>query len=228
MEPLHGFWNINSMAKAVTFINCGEIATTFDCRPRQNRVVYGPAQLDTQVKRAIMFMSLCTPQHTINFISPSILYCFWVFIFKSFNENSTLFKTSPNTYPHLCRVWSMSSRSTVLFAWIQEQLFESDYSTKLVRWNERVDCCSWEGVACSKGRVVSLYLDNEPIYGGLNSSSSLFRLHYLQYLSLANNDVYGPHRIPPKFGNLTNLSYLNLSNAGFEGRFPLRFRTSQG
>ena len=35
------------MAKAVTSINYGEIATTFDCHPMQNRVVFGPALLDT-------------------------------------------------------------------------------------------------------------------------------------------------------------------------------------
>ncbi|KAM3737767.1 hypothetical protein ACB098_09G081100 [Castanea mollissima] len=89
-----------------------------------------------------------------------------------------------------------------------------------MRWNESVDCCSWEGVTCSEGRVVGLYLDNEPIYGGLDSSSSLFHLHYLQHLSLAYND-FNNSCIPPEFGNLTNLSYLNLSNAGFAGQIPI-------
>ncbi|KAM4090655.1 hypothetical protein ACJW30_09G078200 [Castanea mollissima] len=98
--------------------------------------------------------------------------------------------------------------------------FYGDYSTKLMRWNESVDCCSWEGVTCSEGRVVGLYLDNEPIYGGLDSSSSLFHLHYLQHLSLAYND-FNNSCIPPEFGNLTNLSYLNLSNAGFAGQIPI-------
>ena len=48
----------------------------------------------------------------------------------------------------------------------------------------------------------------------IDNSSSLFHLHYLQELSLAYS-FYGSS-IPPAFGNLTNLSYLNLSNAGFE------------
>ncbi|XP_050242096.1 receptor-like protein 7 [Quercus robur] len=111
------------MTKAVTFINYGEIATTFDCRPMQNRVVFGPPVLDT-------------------------------------------------------------------------------------------------GVTCSEGRVVGLYLDNEPIFGKLDSSSSLFRLHHLQYLSLAGND-FRYSCIPPEFGNLTNLIYLNLSQTRFIGQIPI-------
>ena len=87
--------------------------------------------------------------------------------------------------------------------------FNSTLSTKLVYWNESTDCCSWEGVTCSEGRIVGLNLDSESIYGGLDNSSSLFHLQYLQNL-----------RIPPEFGNLTNLSYLNLSNSGFSGPVP--------
>ncbi|KAL4606294.1 hypothetical protein ACB092_09G092400, partial [Castanea dentata] len=95
--------------------------------------------------------------------------------------------------------------------------FDSTLSTKLVRWYQSVDCCSWEGVTCSEGRVVGLYLDNESIYGGLHNSSSLFRLHYLQHLSLAHND-FSPSCIPPEFNpnlatlvqNLTRLTELYL------------------
>ncbi|KAM4078951.1 hypothetical protein ACJW30_09G078800 [Castanea mollissima] len=70
------------------------------------------------------------------------------------------------------------------------------------------------------GCVVSLDLNNESIYGRLHSSSSLFRLHYLQHLNLANNYFYDSY-IPPEFGNLTNLSYLNLSNAGISEQIPI-------
>nr|XP_023919908.1 receptor-like protein Cf-9 [Quercus suber] len=98
--------------------------------------------------------------------------------------------------------------------------FDSDSSTKLVRWNESVDCCSWEGVTCSEGRVVGLYLNSESISGILDSSSSLFHLHYLQDLSLADNNFL-LSTIPPEFGNLINLSYLSLSHAGFSGQIPI-------
>ncbi|XP_030930708.1 receptor-like protein 7 [Quercus lobata] len=99
-------------------------------------------------------------------------------------------------------------------------LFGTDFSNKVLPWNESVDCCSWEGVTCSEGRVVGLNLDNQPIYGKLDSSSSLFRLHYLQHLSLAGND-FRDSCIPPEFGNLTNLIYLNLSQTSFTGQIPI-------
>ncbi|GMY25559.1 receptor-like protein 7 [Fagus crenata] len=99
--------------------------------------------------------------------------------------------------------------------------FNSTLSTKLVHWNETsLDCCSWQGVNCSDGgRVIGLNLKNESISGGLDHSSSLFRLQYLQSLSLAYNNFNSP--IPPEFGNLTNLIYLNLSTAGFAEQIPI-------
>ncbi|KAK4582394.1 hypothetical protein RGQ29_025535 [Quercus rubra] len=98
--------------------------------------------------------------------------------------------------------------------------FNSALSTKLVRWNESLNCCSWKGVTCSEeGRVIGLNLNNESIYGGLHKSSSLFSLQYLQNLSLAYNKL-NSSQIPSQFGNLTNLFYLNLSNSGFAGQIP--------
>ncbi|KAK7861032.1 receptor-like protein cf-9 like protein [Quercus suber] len=103
--------------------------------------------------------------------------------------------------------------------------FNTTLSTKLVHWNVARDCCSWEGVTCSnesfsKGHVIGLNLNNESIYVGLDYSSSLFSLQHLQDLSLANNN-FNNSQIPPGFGNLMNLSYLNLSNAGFLGQIPV-------
>ena len=98
--------------------------------------------------------------------------------------------------------------------------FTTTLSTKLVHWNEASDCCSWEGVTCSKGRVIGLNLTKESIYGELVNSSTLFSLQHLQDLSLAYNN-FSNSRIPAGFGNLMNLSYLNLSNAGFSGQIPV-------
>ncbi|KAK4582391.1 hypothetical protein RGQ29_025532 [Quercus rubra] len=96
--------------------------------------------------------------------------------------------------------------------------FNSALSTKLVHWNESLNCCSWKGVTCSEeGRVIGFNLNNESIYGGLHKSSSLFSLQYLQNLSLAYNKL-NSSQIPSQFGNLTNLFYLNLSNSGFAGQ----------
>uniref|UniRef100_A0A2N9G6A4 Leucine-rich repeat-containing N-terminal plant-type domain-containing protein n=1 Tax=Fagus sylvatica TaxID=28930 RepID=A0A2N9G6A4_FAGSY len=101
--------------------------------------------------------------------------------------------------------------------------FNSTKSTKLVRWDktQTPNCCSWAGVNCSDvGNIIGLNLNNETIWGGLNHSSSLFRLQYLQNLNLAYNN-FNSSRIPPEFGNLTNLIYLNLSTAGFAEQIPI-------
>jgi Leucine-rich repeat (LRR) protein len=93
-------------------------------------------------------------------------------------------------------------------------------SNKLVKWNQSVDCCSWEGVTCHEGRVIGLDLTNESISGGLDDSSSLFSLQHLQSLSLAYND-FNYSQIPSQFDKLVNLSYLNLSYASFAGQIPI-------
>lgn len=96
--------------------------------------------------------------------------------------------------------------------------FTASLSSKLVRWPQSND--SWDGVICEGGRVTGLDLSNESIAGGLNDSSSLFRLKNLQRLNLAFNR-FQSLEIPSGFSNLTNLMYLNLSNAGFAGQVPI-------
>jgi Leucine-rich repeat (LRR) protein len=98
--------------------------------------------------------------------------------------------------------------------------FYPAWSNKLVKWNQSVDCCSWEGVTCHEGRVIGLDVSSEYISGGLDDSSSLFSLQHLQSLSLAYNDFRASH-IPSQFDKLVNLRYLNLSNAGFGGQIPI-------
>ncbi|KAI3848410.1 hypothetical protein MKX03_036258 [Papaver bracteatum] len=83
------------------------------------------------------------------------------------------------------------------------------------------DCCEWGGVGCDgSGHVTSLDLSSELISGGLNGSSSLFKLKYLESLNLAFNS-FSLATIPSEFGGLTNLTYLNLSNSGFRGQIPV-------
>ncbi|KAG6435776.1 hypothetical protein SASPL_100651 [Salvia splendens] len=99
--------------------------------------------------------------------------------------------------------------------------YNSTYSTKLVTWNQSDDCCRWEGVGCDRaGRVTSLNLENETIAGGIENSTVLFSLQSLQSLNLAYNLFKRAH-IPKGLQNLSNLSYLNLSNAGFGGQVPI-------
>ncbi|XP_059462332.1 receptor-like protein kinase 5, partial [Corylus avellana] len=90
-------------------------------------------------------------------------------------------------------------------------------SKKIAQWDQTSDCCFWSGVNCSDGYVTGLDLTNESISGDL---SSLFNFQNLQNLSLAYNNFSGS-QIPSEFEKLTNLRYLNLTNAGFAGQIPI-------
>ncbi|GFQ00517.1 receptor-like protein 12 [Phtheirospermum japonicum] len=101
--------------------------------------------------------------------------------------------------------------------------YNSSSSKKLVNWNQTtIDCCNWDGIACdNSGHVISLNLENEFISNGIENSTSLFALRYLQKLNLALNTFSNSIQIPKGLQNLTNLAYLNLSNAGFGGQIPI-------
>ncbi|KAL7248602.1 hypothetical protein ACSBR2_003357 [Camellia fascicularis] len=101
--------------------------------------------------------------------------------------------------------------------------FNLTFSVKLVNWTQGNDCCGWKGVTCDQnGHVTVLDLNSESINGGVNKNSSLFSLKFLESLNLANNS-FNFTQIPSSFGNLTNLTYLNLSNAGCSGQIPIEF-----
>ena len=126
---------------------------------------------------------------------------------------------------HVVSGHCLDDQKSLLLQFKNSLNFNTTLSTKLVHWNVARDCCSWEGVTCSnesfsKGHVIGLNLNNESIYVGLDYSSSLFSLQHLQDLSLAFNN-FNNSQISPGFGNLMNLSYLNLSNAGFAGQIPI-------
>ncbi|KAK1562555.1 hypothetical protein Q3G72_013971 [Acer saccharum] len=99
--------------------------------------------------------------------------------------------------------------------------FNVSQSVHLVKWKQNTDCCKWSGVDCDGGgRVIGLNLSNESISGGIENSTGLFSLQYLQRLNLAFNQ-FNASQIPSRLANLTNLTYLNLSNAGFAGQIPI-------
>ncbi|THG19732.1 hypothetical protein TEA_028284 [Camellia sinensis var. sinensis] len=95
--------------------------------------------------------------------------------------------------------------------------FNRIISDKLVNWTPNSDCCGWKGVTCGQ---VGLNLNSEFISGGIDQSSSLFSLRFLESLNLANNS-FNWKQIPSSFGYLTSLKYLNLANAGFSGQIPI-------
>lgn len=96
-------------------------------------------------------------------------------------------------------------------------------SGRLSSWVSEQDCCKWRGVGCNytTGHVITLDLHSphptEPLQGEL--SSHLLDLPYLNHLDLSLND-FGHVQIPEFIGSLSNLKYLNLSNANFRGTIP--------
>nr|XP_020196375.2 receptor-like protein EIX2 [Aegilops tauschii subsp. strangulata] len=116
-----------------------------------------------------------------------------------------------------------------------------DPENRLVSWQQRHhDCCRWSGVTCSRrtGHVVKLdlrsgyhfpiseyYLSRlvDPQDYSLRGkvSSSLLALGHLKHLDLSWNTLLGDAKAMPGFlGSLQSLTYLNLSNMGFQGRVP--------
>ncbi|XP_026389432.1 receptor-like protein 33 [Papaver somniferum] len=111
-----------------------------------------------------------------------------------------------------------------LLVQLNQSLVSSSSTSKRSSWSPDTDCCSsWDGVTCdTSGHVLSLDLSNESIEDGVNSSSSLFKFRYLERLNLAFN-YFGSIPIPAGFDRLVNLTYLNLSNSGFNGQIPISF-----
>ncbi|TYI09344.1 hypothetical protein ES332_A09G066000v1 [Gossypium tomentosum] len=85
-----------------------------------------------------------------------------------------------------------------------------------------VDCCYWDGIECdhNTGHVTALDLSSSCLYGSINSTSSLFHLLHLRKLNLADND-FNSSQLPSRLGNLSMLTYLNLSTSSFSGQIPL-------
>ncbi|KAF8394890.1 hypothetical protein HHK36_018828 [Tetracentron sinense] len=117
----------------------------------------------------------------------------------------------------------LDDQSSLLFQLKQNLSFNNNStSLKLLSWNSSTDCCYWKGVTCdgAGARVTGLDLSSEWITGGIDNSSSLFDLGYLQRLNLAGNR-FNYTQIPSGFDRLRSLIYLNLSNSGFGGQIPI-------
>lgn len=98
-------------------------------------------------------------------------------------------------------------------------------TAKLESWQaakgEAGDCCAWDGVECDEetGRVIGLDLENSCLLGPIDSNASLFRLVHLQRLNLAAND-FRSSQIPSAIGNLQELTSLLLFQSSFHGQIP--------
>ncbi|XVF68257.1 hypothetical protein PTKIN_Ptkin10aG0190800 [Pterospermum kingtungense] len=83
----------------------------------------------------------------------------------------------------------------------------------LSSWNSSnlSSVCSWTGIGCSRGRVVSLDLTDMNLCGSV--SPQISRLDRLTNLSLAGNNFTGSIEI----ANLSDIRFLNISNNQFDG-----------
>ncbi|KAG7571958.1 Leucine-rich repeat [Arabidopsis suecica] len=90
-------------------------------------------------------------------------------------------------------------------------------------WNKSSDCCSWEAVTCDakSGQVISLDLSGVTLNKTLKPNSGLFKLQFLQNLSLSSCHLHG--EIPSSFGNLSHLTMLDLSFNRLVDQVPSSF-----
>ncbi|XP_068639564.1 receptor-like protein 43 [Aristolochia californica] len=94
-----------------------------------------------------------------------------------------------------------------------------DPSNLLTSWDDSPDCCKWDGVTCDSetGYVIQLSLFPGGCSGQIDAA--LLQLKHLRHLDLSWNSFYGV-KIPDFFGSFMELRYLDLSSAGFSGKFP--------
>nr|AIE39603.1 verticillium wilt resistance-like protein [Humulus lupulus] len=126
-----------------------------------------------------------------------------------------LLSVEPNVALGQC----LGEQQSLLLQLKSNLVFNANKSTKLVTWSSNSDCSAWEGVSLDgEGRVTGLSLSSEWISYGIHNSS-LFKLQHLKSLDVSLNNFNST--IPDEIGNLSALSHLNLSNAGFVGQIPI-------
>ncbi|XP_019182483.1 PREDICTED: receptor-like protein 12 [Ipomoea nil] len=92
-------------------------------------------------------------------------------------------------------------------------------STKLVLWDERVDCCHWPGLSCNDvGYVTTFNLSHDDsITAGFNVSL-LLKLPSLSVIML--DGIYFSAPFPDFFQDFKNLTVLSLAGCSFSGTVP--------
>ncbi|XP_076908246.1 receptor-like protein EIX1 [Bidens hawaiensis] len=124
----------------------------------------------------------------------------------------------------------LSARNTTVACFEHERLALIKFKQSVTDRNGMLsswvgnDCCRWKRVMCDgvTGNVDSLHLrgDFSVSFGEYLVSkalgTSLRELKHLKYMDLSGNVFYGS-RFPKFIGSLKQLTYLNLSNAGFSG-----------
>ncbi|XP_059310615.1 receptor-like protein 50 [Lycium ferocissimum] len=98
--------------------------------------------------------------------------------------------------------------------------YDSEGSIKLAKWDERIDCCQWQGITCNgAGQVIGLDISYEGFSGNINDSS-LANLKFLSEIILDGNYLSAP--IPEFFADFSNLTVLSLRLCNLTGEAPQR------
>ncbi|XWS56226.1 hypothetical protein CRYUN_Cryun09bG0068000 [Craigia yunnanensis] len=118
---------------------------------------------------------------------------------------------------------------------------ESDPTRSLDKWSESDSTpCHWPGIACTRNRVISIFLPNKGLTGYIPSElglldsltrlslsqnnfskpvpSRLFSATNLIYIDLSHNSLSGP--VPPQIKSLKNITHLDLSSNSLNGSLP--------
>ncbi|KAG5569525.1 hypothetical protein H5410_059291 [Solanum commersonii] len=146
-------------------------------------------------------------------------FVFFVFLGRSFSSSSVHHLCSP-TEAYALLLFKQSFQISDYFSSWDSESWHYDYQ-RTKSWNESRDCCSWDGVTCDllNGHVIALDLSCNLLRGSIHPNSSLFQLHHLHTLNLANNN-FNHSSISHNIGRLRNLRHLNLSDAWFQGKIP--------
>lgn len=114
--------------------------------------------------------------------------------------------------------WSLNDEGLALLRF-KERVINDPFNA-LRSWkyiDGDLDPCSWFGVECSDGKVITLKLRDLCLEGTL--APEVGQLTYLRYIYLRNNSFSGI--IPKEIGELKELEVLDLGYNNFTGPFPL-------
>ncbi|CAN4097061.1 unnamed protein product [Withania somnifera] len=149
-----------------------------------------------------------------------LLFCFSLVCFLLLSQSS-----SSSFVHHLCPPSEAFAliQFKETFKIVSDKYYGSQITSfpKTLSWNESTDCCTWDGVTCDllTGSIIDVDISNSLLNGTIHPNSSLFQLHHLQKLNLAQN-YFNYSSIPNDIGRLRNLRHLNLSESHFAGKIP--------
>ncbi|XP_016494068.2 receptor like protein 22-like [Nicotiana tabacum] len=110
----------------------------------------------------------------------------------------------------------LQDQKTLLLQLRNNLTYDSEISTKLVKWNQRIDCCRWQGITCNgAGQVIGLDLTDELFSGSIHP---LANLKFLSVIRVDGNNLSAP--IPEFFLDLSNLTVLSLRSCNLIGEAP--------